>query len=215
MNTEALIAELSTALRPVPRGATRTLLRKGLIVGAVVAGVAVLFWPSLGPRRDIAEAVATASFWIKLFYTVSIASLGFVALDRLSRPDAAKLHWTRLLWPPVAALAAIVAMRWAAVPASASTAFWMGSSWWECPAYVTALASPVFVGLIWAMARLAPTRLKAAGAAAGLVSGATGASIYALHCAEASPGFVLVWYSLGLGAATALGAALGPRLLRW
>ena len=215
MNTEALIADLASGLQPVPRGATRTLLRHGLITGAAVAGVAVLFGPSLGPRPDMATAVMTAPFWIKLLYTASVASLGFVALDRLSRPDAAKLHWSRLLWPPVAALAAIAAMRWTEAPAGDSDAFWMGSSWWRCPAYVAALALPVFVGLMSAMSRLAPTRLRAAGAAAGLVSGGTGATIYALHCAETSPGFVLLWYSLGLAAATLLGAVAGPRLLRW
>ncbi|MGY2732727.1 NrsF family protein [Sphingomonas sp. UYP23] len=215
MKTEVLIAELSSGLQPVPRGATRIMLRKGLVTGAVVAGVAVLFWPGLGPRPDMPVAVLTVSFWIKLLYTASIASLGFVALDRLSRPNAATLHWLRLLWPPVAVLAAVAAMRWAAAPSGDAKAFWMGSSWRQCPAYVAALALPVFVGLMWAMSRLAPTRLRAAGAAAGLVSGATGASIYALHCAETSPGFVLLWYSLGLGVATLLGATLGPRLLRW
>jgi hypothetical protein len=112
-------------------------------------------------------------------------------------------------------LAAIAAMRWAAAPAGDSKAFWMGTSWWQCPAYVAALALPVFVGLMWAMSRLAPTRLRAAGAAVGLVSGGTGATIYALHCSESSPGFVLLWYSLGLAAATLLGAVAGPRLLRW
>lgn len=215
MNTQALITELSSDLRPVPPGGPRIRLRKGLLVGAVVTGVVMLFWPSLGPRPDMAEALTAGSFWIKLLYTASIASLGFVALDRLSRPDAAMLPWSRLLWPPVAALAAISAMRWATMSARDSTAFWMGSSWWQCPAYVVALALPVFVGLIWAMARLAPTRLGAAGAAAGLVSGGTGASVYALHCAETSPGFILLWYSLGLAAATVLGAVTGPRLLRW
>ncbi|WP_010164520.1 NrsF family protein [Sphingomonas sp. PAMC 26617] len=215
MNTEALIAELSTRLRPIPRGTPRTLLRNGLIAGAVAAGIAVLFWPSLGPRPDMASAVTTAAFWIKMLYTASIAALGFVALDRLSKPDAAALHWSRLLWPPVAALAAIAAMRWAVAPASESEAFWMGSSWWQCPTYVAALALPVFVGLMGAMTRLAPTRLRAAGAAAGLVSGGTGATAYALHCTESSPGFVLLWYSLGLAAATVLGAVAGPRLLRW
>jgi len=215
MDTEALIVELSTGLHAVPRGAPRIVLRKGLIFGAVVAGLAVLFWPSLGTRPDMAVAATTASFWIKLLYTASIASLGFVALDRLSRPDAGVLHWARLLWPPVAALAAFSAMGWAAAAPGDSKAFWMGSSWWQCPAYVALLALPVFLGLIWAMSRLAPTRLRAAGAAAGLVSGGTGATIYALHCAETSPGFVLLWYSLGLVGATLLGALTGPRLLRW
>lgn len=215
MKTEVLIAHLSDGLKPVPRRATRIRLRKGMITGAVVAGGGVLFWPGLGPRPDMPHAVLTGSFWIKLLYTASIASLGFIALARLSRPDAAKLYWSRLLWPPVAALAAVVAMRWAAAPAGDARAFWMGSSWSQCPAYVAALALPVFVGLMWATSQLAPTKLRAAGATAGLVSGGTGASIYALHCTETSPGFVLIWYSLGLGAATLLGAALGPRLLRW
>jgi hypothetical protein len=215
MDTEALIAELSIGLHAVPRGAPRMILRRGLVIGAIVAGVAVLFWPSLGTRPDMVAAATTASFWIKLLYTVSIASLGFTALDRLGRPEAAVLHWLRLLWPPVAALAAFSAMGWAAAPAGGSRAFWMGSSWWQCPVYVAVLALPVFFGLIWAMSRLAPTRLRSAGAAAGLVSGGTAASIYALHCAETSPGFVLLWYSLGLIAATSLGALTGPRLLRW
>jgi hypothetical protein len=66
-----------------------------------------------------------------------------------------------------------------------------------------------------ALSRLAPARLGSAGAAAGLVGGATGATAYAFHCAETSPGFVFVWYSLGLAAASAAGALLGPRMLRW
>lgn len=215
MNTETLITELATDLRPVAAGGPKAILRKGLVAGAIVAAGAVLFSPGLGPRADIDRAMLTAAFWIKLLYTVSIASLGFVALERLSRPDAGRLHWSRLFWPPVAALGAVAAMHWAAAPASEAKAFWMGASWWQCPAYVAALAFPVFIGLMWAMSRLAATRLRAAGAAAGLVAGGTGATIYALHCAETSPGFVLLWYSLGLGAATLLGAVTGPRLLRW
>jgi hypothetical protein len=63
--------------------------------------------------------------------------------------------------------------------------------------------------------QLAPTRLALAGAAAGLVGGATGATAYALHCVETSPAFVLVWYSLGLAATSAPGALLGRRMLHW
>jgi hypothetical protein len=32
---------------------------------------------------------------------------------------------------------------------------------------------------------------------------------------ETSPGFVLIWYSLGLIAAGKVGASLGPRVLGW
>ena len=80
---------------------------------------------------------------------------------------------------------------------------------------VLALATPIFVGLLWSFRRFAPTRLRAAGAAAGLVAGAWAAAIYGLHCPEASAMFVLTWYSLGIVAAAGAGALLGPRLMRW
>lgn len=215
MNTEVLIVELSRNLQPVPLHGPRALLRRGLIRGAAVAMVLVLFWPSLAVRSDLSVAAVTMGFWMKLLYTASIASLGFFALERLSRPGARDLHWTRLLWPPIALLALVTSIQLAIAPDGNTASFWMGSSWFQCPLYVMLLSVPVFVGLVRAMAHLAPTRLEAAGAAAGLVAGATGASIYALHCAETSPGFVLLWYSLGLAAATLVGAAVGPRPLRW
>jgi hypothetical protein len=80
---------------------------------------------------------------------------------------------------------------------------------------VLRLAIPIFIGLLWAYRRLAPTRLRAAGAAAGLAAGASAATLYCLHCPETSALFVLTWYSLGIAMMTAIGALLGPRLLRW
>jgi hypothetical protein len=77
------------------------------------------------------------------------------------------------------------------------------------------LALPIFAGLLRSFRRLAPTRLRAAGAAAGLAAGAWAAAIYCLHCPEVSALFVLTWYSLGILLATAAGALLGPRLMRW
>ena len=38
---------------------------------------------------------------------------------------------------------------------------------------------------------------------------------YALACTEASPAFVAVWYTLGIIVTGAVGALLGPRVLRW
>jgi hypothetical protein len=61
------------------------------------------------------------------------------------------------------------------------------------------------------VARSGPTRLRAA----GLLAGAVGAFGYAFACIEQSTAFVALWYSLGIGMSGALGAALGPRVLRW
>ena len=112
MDTDMLIDELTANLRPVPANAASAVLRKGLLGGGGVAFAAVLLWPSLGVRHDIAPALLTAAFWIKALYTLSIASLGFLALDRLSRPDAERAHWVKILWPPLSVLLAITAMRW-------------------------------------------------------------------------------------------------------
>ena len=53
------------------------------------------------------------------------------------------------------------------------------------------------------------------GAAAGLLSGAAGAAVYALHCPEMSAPFLFVWNGLGMLGMAGLGAWLGPRVLRW
>lgn len=215
MKTDLLIARLADGLRPVPHKALRAHLGKGLIAGAALAAVGVVFWPTLGIRPDLAPAVSTGIFWAKLLYTGSLATLGFRALGHLGRPDGRPVHWGRLLAAPLMALAAMTLLNWHVAPSGSGAAFWMGSSWAWCPLYVAVLSLPVFLGLLWGAARLAPTRLVSAGAAAGLVAGGTGATIYALHCTESSPGFVLVWYSLGLGAVSLAGAVAGPRLLRW
>jgi hypothetical protein len=62
---------------------------------------------------------------------------------------------------------------------------------------------------------MAPTRLRLAGAAAGLLAGGVAATVYGLHCQEMTAAFVVTWYSLGVAASVAVGALLGPRLLRW
>jgi hypothetical protein len=65
------------------------------------------------------------------------------------------------------------------------------------------------------MSGLAPTRLALAGAAAGLLSGAGGALIYALYCTEMAAPFISIWYLLGMMIPAAVGAMLGRQLLRW
>lgn len=215
MNNDALIADLSSEVEPVPRGTAKTSLVRAAAGGAAAAILFVLLSPSLGMRPDLGSAALTSMFWVKVLYTASIAVLGFSVLERLSRPDSDRMSWTVLLWPPLGLASIVTDVHRAMVPAASDAAFWLGSSWWQCPLYVLGLSVPVCAPLMLALSRLAPTRLASAGAAAGLVAGATGAMAYALHCVETSPGFVFIWYSLGLAAASATGALLGPRMLRW
>jgi hypothetical protein len=134
---------------------------------------------------------------------------------RLSRPGL------RLAWVP-GALAAPVLVMWflaafdlmRADPAQRAGLFF-GHTWTSCPFLVAMLSAPVFVAVLWATRGLAPTRLRLAGSAAGLLSGAIGALVYCLHCPELAAPFLGFWYLLGILIPTAVGALLGPRLLRW
>ncbi len=213
MNTETLIATLSEGLRPVARGAVGWRLAAGIAAGVVAAAVILSF--TLGFRADLWLAMQGPTFWMKWGYTASLAAAAIYVTSRLARPDPGRLHGLWLLGAPVFVLAAIGIVELARTPRGEWLAMWLGKTWMVCPWLVLALSAPIFVGLLWSFRRLAPTRLRAAGGAAGLSAGAFAATIYCLHCPEVSAIFVLTWYSLGILLAASIGAMLGPRLLRW
>jgi hypothetical protein len=169
----------------------------------------------LGYRPDFGIAMYHAAFWLKWGYTLSLA-LGALAMTmQLARPDSGRLRGLWLTAIPVVLLTGVGLLELARTPPAQWLTMWLGHSWMTCPWLVLSLAAPIFIGLLWSFRRLAPTRLRAAGAAAGLTAGAFAATVYCIHCPEVSAIFVLTWYSLGILLATALGALLGPRLLRW
>jgi len=69
--------------------------------------------------------------------------------------------------------------------------------------------------VLWMLRRAAPASPALAGAAAGFMAALSGATLYAFHCFDDSPLFVATWYSLAVLGMTAVGAWLGPKLLRW
>jgi hypothetical protein len=213
MNSEDLIAALSRDVRPVPRHALAKRLGLGLGLGALITLCVAAIW--LGIRPDLMLAMHGSVFWIKWTYTISLGICATVATLRLARPDGRVGGWLRLMIVPVLGLAAIAVFELATTPRGDWLAMWLGHSWAVCSRNVFMLAVPIFAGLLWSFRRLAPTRLALAGMTAGMAAGAWGATLYCLHCPETSALFVLTWYTLGMAAAAALGAIVGPRLLRW
>ncbi len=213
MNTEDLIASLSNDVRPVGRHAVGLRLALGVIGGAVVS--IMLISVTLGFRPDLWLAMQGAAFWMKWGYTISLSAGAIYATARLARPDPGSLRRLWLIALPVLVLAALGLGELITTPRSEWLAMWLGDTWTKCPWLVLALAMPIFVGLLWSFRQMAPTQLRAAGAAAGLAAGAFAATVYCLHCPEVSAIFVLTWYSLGILLAASLGAVVGPRLLRW
>jgi hypothetical protein len=152
---------------------------------------------------------------MKWAYTGSLGIGAVYAVTRLARPTPTSLRSLWLLLVPVLLLAGIGIGELASTPSREWLAMWLGGSWKVCPWLVLMLATPIFVGLLWSFRKLAPTRLRAAGAVAGLAAGAWAAMIYCVHCPEVSALFVLTWYSLGIVLAAGVGALVGPRLMRW
>jgi hypothetical protein len=213
MNTEDLIDSLAQDLRPVPRGLARLRVAIALIAG-VLAGV-ILLSLTYGIRPDLDIAMAGMMFWMKLGYTASIALVALAAAVVLMRPEAKAPRWLWLALVPVVLIAVKSASEMITAPDDKRMAMWLGQSWAICPAIVLALSLPIMATLMFAARSLAPTQLRLTGAVIGLASGAAAATIYCLHCPEATATFVLSWYTLGIVLAAGVGALLGPKLLRW
>jgi hypothetical protein len=213
VNTESLIDKLAKDVSPVPRHAVGSRLLFGLLGGGTITALWIAL--SLGFRSDLGLAVQGLTLWMKWAYTISLGFGAIAMVARLARPEPVSL---RVFWPvaiPFLLLAIVAIAEMAHVPPGDWLAMWLGHTWKKCPWLVLMLSVPIFIGLLWSFRRLAPTRLRAAGAAAGLAAGAWAATLYCLHCPEVSALFVLTWYSLGIALAAATGALVGPRLLRW
>jgi len=213
MQIEQLIDSLAEDLRPSPPGALERRMAAGIILGMVASGVLMAL--GLGIRADLLRAMHGFVFWMKAGYATALAAVAISAAIRLSKPDTTPPRWLWLLAVPVLAVAGLAAGEFIRTPPQGWLDLWLGSSWMVCPILLFGLSVPIFLGLLWAQAKLAPTRLKTAGTVAGVAAGATATLVYCLHCPESTAAFVLTWYSLGIGAAGFAGRLLGPRLLRW
>ena len=213
MKTDELVTLLATGAGVVEPNATGR--RYATALGWGVFGAAFLFAILLGVRPDIDMAVRLPMFWVKLAFAASVAVASLFVASRLSRPGA------RLRWAPGALAAPVLAMWLFAAyvllgaPPPERADLVMGRTWEYCLIGVPLLSAPLLVATLLAMKGLAPTRPALAGASAGLLAGAIGALIYALHCPEMEAPFLGVWYVLGMLIPTAAGALLGPFVLRW
>lgn len=213
MRTDDLVTMLATGAGAVrPNQAAR---RYAIAIPWGATGAALLMTILLGPHDDFAAAVMMPMFWVKVAFVTSFAAASLLAALRLSRPGLSLAWVPGVVSAPLLAiwlLAAFVLTR--AEPAQRAGLFF-GDTWNSCPFLIALLSAPVFIAVVWAMKGLAPTRLRLAGAAAGLLAGAVGTMVYSVHCSEMEAPFIGFWYLLGMLIPTAVGTLLGPRLLRW
>ena len=130
------------------------------------------------------------------------------------RPVAPAHPGRRLL--PLAALAVLaVAIELLALPAVSWTGRLVGSNALVCLVAIPTLAIVPLAAVLAILRSGAPASPALAGGAAGLLAAAAAAALYAFHCFDDSPLFVVTWYALAALPVIALGAVAGHRLLRW
>ncbi|WP_263262954.1 DUF1109 domain-containing protein [Pseudomonas sp. RIT-PI-S] len=213
MNTDELISLLAAGDTAVDRLALRRRFTIALVAGGL--GAVLLMATLYGVRADIAVVGRTPLFWAKVALPGSLALLGLWLASRLARPGMrGGAVWLALAVPLLLVwLGGALAL--ANAPPDARLGLVLGHTWHTCALNITLLSVPTFAGVFWALRGLAPTHLRQAGAAGGLLAGATATVAYCLHCPEMDMPFWGVWYLLGMLVPTVTGAALGPRLLRW
>ena len=207
--------ELVTAL-VADRARKRPLLLRPLPLALLAGGVVsiVVFFIELGFRQDLLAAFATWRFDLKLAMVLLAPVLAFGLCRALGRPVAEPHPARRLL--PLALLAAVaVVVEMTSAPASGWGTRLVGTNALVCLAAIPMLAVAPLAALLVALRSAAPASPVLAGAAAGLLAATLGAAIYAFHCFDDSPFFVVVWYLLASLPVIGIGAVLGPRLLRW
>lgn len=211
MKTDEWIDLLARNAGAAPRAAAARRLSPAAAVGLLASAVAALLLFGAIPGSMFLTPVP----WMKMAYAGALALAAAWLTARLARPAASTTAAARTTAAVVVAMVALGAASLVSQPEGMRLRALLGESWAICPWRVLALSLPALAAAFWALRGLAPTRPRAAGFAAGLLAGALGACGYALSCPEASPAFVAVWYTLGVGLTGAVGAALGPGLLRW
>lgn len=212
-NTDDLIAALARDTRPVRTWHAAFGLSAALSAGAAAAAALIAIFigdPLLGAR-----SVGVMTFGVKMGFTASLLLLSGYLLYQAGRPGHEPRHGLPWLAAPFILLSTLAGVALLGTPPAATHALIFGSTWQICLLSVSLLSVPVYGVLALAFRRLAPTDLKLTGMFAGVAAGSTAALVYALHCPETSPVFLLVWYGLGITIAGLVGRAAGPFLLRW
>jgi len=209
MKTDQLIAVLAADRTVAPFN--RRLVMSLLIGGLISLG---LFLVILGPRHDFAEALATWRFDFKIVLMALTLGLAFGFCRAVARPVAPP-HPARGLLLPLAAIIAALVVELVIVPPSTWGTRLVGSNSLICLTAIPFFSIGPLIAVLAILRSGAPTSPALAGAAAGLLAAACGATLYAFHCFDDSPLFVATWYTLAALPVVGIGALAGRRLLQW
>jgi len=205
---EALTADLDVKPAPVARALT-------LAIAASLPIATIMLVFLLRVRPDVLSGFSDPRFAFKFVFTLTTAAAALWLALRVSRPGKTAGPALAGLVISALLLAAAVSLELIALPAASWFPAMLGDRALACAVLIPTLAAAPLAALLYAMKSGAPDSPRLAGAAAGLLAGAIGATLYATHCTNDSPLFVAIWYVLGIAVVTTIGSVIGSRVLRW
>lgn len=210
MKTDELIKVLAEDGPPRRR---ESLFLKLAVAALVALGVCVLLVVFIdGVRPDFARNATQIA--LKATFSAVFAAAALPVAARLARPGNKVSVWivaTFLIGLVVVLVSGFLMMP----PAENAVSGFIGGVVPVAFLIIPALATPAAVLIFSWYRRNAPTRPGLAGASVGAMSGGLGAMAYALVCPVDDMGFVSVWYGAAILVCAAVGALVGPRVLRW
>jgi len=181
--------------------------------GLLVSGG--LFFGTMGLRAGLATPAVALAVAIKLAITLSLALAALALARRAVHPGQALGALKRLLALPVIVLGLALVYDLSRYGFENAGARLFGSNYWRCMLAIPLLSLPLLAGLLYALSGGAPTDIDKTGLYAGLGAAGFGATLYALHCTDDSPLFILAWYGIAAAVVALMGRWAARRFLRW
>jgi hypothetical protein len=212
METDQLIRTLAAdnAHHARPVG---VVLALSLLAAAPVS--VAMFFAALGVRPDVMTAMHNPFFDLKFAVTLALAISAIAVSLHLSRPEVSLRGWGWLLLIPFGFLVAGIAGEMMMPQRLPMMTRLIGNNSRACMMAIPLLALPLLAAALIGLRHGAPARPAVAGAVAGLLSAGLAATLYASHCTDDSPLFVVTWYSIATALVAAVGALAGSRVLRF
>jgi hypothetical protein len=212
METDRLIRTLAAdnEYRARPVG---FVLALALLAAAPVS--LAIFLAGLGVRPDVMTAIHNPFFELKFLVTLALAISAIAIGLHLSRPEASVRGWLWLLLIPVGLLIAGIGSEMMLPQRLPMMTRLVGSNSRICMTAIPLMSLPLLAAALFGLRHGAPTRPAITGAVAGLLSAGLAATLYASHCTDDSPLFVVTWYTIATALVSAIGALAGSKVLRF
>lgn len=211
MKTDDLIRALAQDATPAEGAGSRAAL-------AVTAGLLVsggLFFGTMGLRAGLGTPAVALAVAVKLAITLTLALAGLALAQRAIQPGRVLSRLNRLFALPLVLLGVALVYDLQRHGVENMSARLFGDNYWRCMLAIPLLSVPLLAGLLYTLSRGAPTDLDRTGLYAGLGAAGLGATLYALHCTDDSPLFILAWYSIAVAMVAFAGRWAARRFLRW